>query len=246
MARFSWKAIIALVLVVSSASLAGLHVCIFHNAKDLLFYLSLDIVFVPVQVLLVTLIIERLLTERERSVMMKKLNMVIGAFFSEVGSRLMREMGQTCLDFSELEHRLAISQSWRKADYQEASRFIQSYECRFDSQEINLTDLRNVLVDKRSFILGLLQNPNLLEHEGFTDLLWAVCHLSEELEARDDFESLPQADIDHLEGDIQRAFGLLIRQWLSYMEHLKENYPYMYSLSMRTNPFNQAASAVIS
>jgi len=30
-------------------------------------------------------------------------------------------------------------------------------------------------------LLGLLGNPNLLEHDSFTDLLWAVFHLMEEL-----------------------------------------------------------------
>jgi hypothetical protein len=29
------------------------------------------------------------------------------------------------------------------------------------------------------------------------------------------------------------------------MEHLKDNYPYLFSLAMRTNPFDQDASVIV-
>ncbi|MFP5213419.1 MAG: hypothetical protein ACLGPL_08575 [Acidobacteriota bacterium] len=78
----SWKVWTALVLVSSTIVLSLLHVLIFHDASTLLFYIALDVVFVPFQVLLVSVIIERFLSEREKQVMLKKLNMVVGAFFS--------------------------------------------------------------------------------------------------------------------------------------------------------------------
>lgn len=93
--------------------------------------------------------------------------------------------------------------------------------------------------------MSLLGNPNLLEHEAFTELLWAVFHLAEELGNRRDVSSLPQSDYDHLIGDIKRVYVLLGAEWLSYMRHLQENYPYLFSLAVRTNPFNPAARAEI-
>jgi hypothetical protein len=30
-----------------------------------------------------------------------------------------------------------------------------------------------------------------------------------------------------------------------YMQHLKQNYPYLFSLAMRTNPFDANASAIV-
>jgi hypothetical protein len=100
-------------------------------------------------------------------------------------------------------------------------------------------------LEKRSFVLALLQNPSLLEHERFTDLLWAVCHLTEELDARNDFTGLPASDTQHLGGDVRRAYALLVREWLRYVEHLQENYPYIYSLAVRLNPFNPNANVVV-
>ena len=95
------------------------------------------------------------------------------------------------------------------------------------------------------FMLSLLENPNLLEHESFTDLLLAIFHLSEELVARDTLDGLPQSDYEHLAGDIKRAYTLLIREWLAYMMHLKDNYPYLFSLVIRANPLDADASPVV-
>jgi hypothetical protein len=45
--------------------------------------------------------------------------------------------------------------------------------------------------------------------------------------------------------DIKRVYQLLVREWLSHMEHLKSDYPYLFSLAVRTNPFNPEASAEV-
>ena len=82
----------------------------------------------------------------------------------------------------------------------------------------------------------------MLEHESFTELLWAVFHLAEELSHRPTVSELPDSDYDHLSGDIRRAHQLLVREWLSHMEHLKSDYPYLFSLAVRTNPFDPNAS----
>ena len=91
-------------------------------------------------------------------------------------------------------------------------------------------------------MLNLLENPNLLEHESFTNLLWAVFHLTDELVHRSDLKKLPDSDYQHLAGDIKRAYHQLLIQWLDYMKHLKHDYPYLFSLAMRTNPFDANAS----
>jgi hypothetical protein len=105
--------------------------------------------------------------------------------------------------------------------------------------------MRVFLLEKRDFLLRLLENPNLLEHESFTDLLWAVFHLTEELAHRPKCRELHPRDREHLGKDIQRAYVLLIREWLGYMRHLKNNYPYLFSLAVRVNPFDPNASAEI-
>jgi len=245
MKRLSWKLKIAFVLLGSTVVLGIIHLLLFRDAHDLFFYILLDIVFVPVQVLLVTIILEEFLSQREKESMMKKLNMVIGAFFSEVGSALIRTIYKFCTNKQDLSEHFNIKPDWEVKEYSKAAEFAEKFDYRLEPDISQLKELKAFLTSRRLFILGLLQNPNLLEHEKFTDLLWAVTHLDEELEARVDLESLPASDLAHLNNDTVRALRNLCREWLAYMQHLKSAYPYMYSLSMRLNPFNPASSAVV-
>ena len=110
-----------------------------------------------------------------------------------------------------------------------------------DIDACDLEALKAMLVAEKPFLLGLLSNQALLEHEQFTELLWAVTHLAEELEARKDFSAIPTPDRIHLTGDVKRAYSLLTLQWLSYLEHLQSQYPYLFSLASRVNPLDPNA-----
>jgi hypothetical protein len=65
------------------------------------------------------------------------------------------------------------------------------------------------------------------------------------LEKREQVKELPEKDYAHLAGDIKRAYTLLVQRWLNYVKYLKDNYPYLFSLVMRTNPFDQTASPFV-
>ena len=97
--------------------------------------------------------------------------------------------------------------------------------------------IKTFLGEKSPLLVRLLENPNLLEHESFTDLLWAVLHIKEELEFRFDLAELSSADATHVQGDLERAYRLLASQWLDYMRHLKANYPYLFMTAAHRNPF---------
>lgn len=94
-------------------------------------------------------------------------------------------------------------------------------------------------------MIRLLENPMILEHETFTELLRSVFHLVEELEFRDDLEATPQSDIDHLTADCERIYRLLMMEWIDHLRYLRRNYPYLFSLAVRTNPYNEQATAVV-
>jgi hypothetical protein len=69
-----------------------------------------------------------------------------------------------------------------------------------------------------------------------------IFRLAEELVQRKNFKGLPNTEYQHLAGDMKRVYGLLISEWLAYMEHLKSKYPYLFSLAIRMNPFDPDAS----
>ena len=65
-------------------------VCFFNDPREMLFYFLQDIAFIPIQILIVTIIIEQVLASRDQQALLKKMNMVIGDFFSECGTELIR------------------------------------------------------------------------------------------------------------------------------------------------------------
>jgi hypothetical protein len=214
---------------------------VFGQGQTILFYLIHDVAFLPIEFLLVTVIISQLLASRERAAMLSKLNMVIGAFYSEVGTELLRRMSGFDPDLDGMRELLICRNDWSGERYAEAIEAVSRQEHAVRIRRGDLAGLKEFLIGKRGFMLGLLQNPNLLEHAEFSELLWAVFHLTEELASRDDLTTLPPADEAHLEGDIRRAYGLAIREWLRYMRHLSRDYPYLFSLAVRLNPFDPQA-----
>ena len=236
---------IGLALVGLSAVLYAIHYFIFKDPYHIFLWSFTNLAFLPISVLFVSLIVGRLLAHRDRHARMEKMNMVIGAFFSEVGNDLLRMLANWDENVGELQERFRAVGPW-KLQYFEAARSRLSREPRSigsDSMDLKTTHL--FLDDKRDFLLRLLENPNLLEHEAFTALLRAVLHMAEELGYRDDLTALPETDRAHLASDLRRAYVLLLQQWLQYMAFIKRAYPYLFSLAARTNPFDPSASPIV-
>jgi len=240
-----WQAALGGSLVASSVIIYYLQYVIFGKPEDTFFYMFQDLAFVPVQVLLVTIMLNQLFKRREQLALQKKLNMVIGAFFSEVGSKLLKSFSEFDIRDGELHGALKMTTGWTGRDFKEALARVRAHEFAIDSKKGDLQALREFLSDQKVFLLGLLGNPNLLEHESFTELLWGVFHLTEELSRRQDIEIIPAPDQAHISGDIKRAYTLLLSEWLAYNRHLKDDYPYMYSFVVRTNPFDPDAEVEV-
>jgi hypothetical protein len=242
MKRFKWQIVFGLSLLLLSAAIYIIHFAIFRDAHYIFKYLIGHLAFLPIHVLLVTIVIDQLLRIREKRSLLKKMNMVIGAFFSEVGTTLLKLFSSFDLHFDMMREIFVVTDKWSEHDFSSIVNRLKEFDFKMESKRGDLILLKSFLTGKRTFLLGLLENPNLLEHESFTDLLWAVFHLTEELDKRLDLTVLPGTDYIHLSGDIKRAYVLLISEWLSYMKHLKDKYPYLFSLAVRTNPFDPNAS----
>lgn len=245
MKKYGWLIALGACLVFTSLGIYLIHFLVFEDAHHIYIYLVGDLAFLPVEVLLVTLIIDRMLGMREKRAVMEKMNMVIGAFFSEMGLELLTRFIHSGSCPAEMGAELKFSNSWEDTDFKRAAARVKDHDYRLDRERTDLYALRSFLTEKREFFLRLLENPNLLEHDTFTDLLWATDHLSEELLFRRELDDLSSADFAHLENDAKRVFHLIIFEWLHYLKHLKNNYPYLFSLAVRTNPFDEEACVEI-
>jgi len=245
MKYLNWRVLLGCSLMALSAVFYLIHYAIFRDVHHIFLYLIGDIAFVFVQVLMVTFIIDQLLSQREKRSLLNKLNMVIGAFFSEVGTQLLKSFSDFASHEDQIKKDLFENNDWSNKTFSNINKHLKGYDYRVESQKGDLEGLKNFLLEKRDFLLGLLENPNLLEHESFTELLWAVFHLTEELAFRPGLKQLPDTDYNHLSVDIRRAYHLLIVEWLAYMRHLRDSYPYLFSLAARMNPFDPNPSAVV-
>jgi hypothetical protein len=194
---------------------------------------------------IVASITELFVKRREELLRLQKLNMVTGLFFSELGNGLLRRFVQLDPEVSILQKLLRISNEWDNEDFEKATSNLNKHNFIIDSRRGDFSEIRVYLQSQNNMLLRLLENPIIQEHGTFSDLLRAIFHLRDELMNRSDFFELPDSDIKHLEGDMVRIYKLLALEWVRYMNYLKSNYGYLFSLSMRLNPFDLEASAVV-
>ncbi len=232
-------------LVTLSLALYIVLYLLFHDTQNVMFSFIGNLAFIPIQVLVITLIIDQMLESREKQQRMEKLNMVIGTFFSTIGTPLLSLLVRADPEIDTLRRRLIVRDSWRTNDFAEMKGVIQDYSCGVEIDRIDLDFARDFLLKNEEFMLRLVENPMVFEHESFTDLILAISHLTEELKARDTFSRLPKDDTGHLATDFRRVYLRLIPEWLGYMEYLGIHYPYLFHLAMRKNPFDASASVVI-
>lgn len=233
-------------LLSASAIAYTIHYFIFKDVHHIFIYLIGDLGFLFLDVLLVILLLERLLTLREKKALMSKMNIVIGTFFSEVGLGLLKRINVFVNNWQDLEKECEIGIEWSKKDFKRAMSAVHAFPFAVEIRVENLLELQEYLIAKRSCLMRMLENPNLFEHGQFTDLLWAVFHLSEELSFRgDELDNLPETDYNHIAGDLERVYSQLTALWLQYTQHLKDSYPFLFSLAARINPMNPAASPIV-
>jgi hypothetical protein len=241
-----WQLLMGGALAAVASALYFAQYELFGDAKSVFQGLMGNLAFLPVYILFATMMLDALLRKREKSVLLKKLNMVIGVFYAEAGIPLLESFTAFDLNAESLKRSLGEGGSWSEDDFARLAAALARHPYEIDSTLTEIGPLRDFLLEKRPFLLGLLANPNLLEHDTFTDLLWAVFHLVEELAHRPPGYRPTGADAAHLANDIKRAYALMASDWLAYMHHLKDDYPYLFSLALRTNPFDPSARVEVS
>jgi hypothetical protein len=223
----------------------ALQILAFGSVRNTAFYLLQDLAFLPLELAIVWVLLGRILNAREKRDRLKKLDMAISAFFGEVGSSLV-VMFRNCGTLpAQLTQSLRDLAAWDGRQFAGAMKAARTSDIAIGHSAGLFAGMKSTLHANRSALLRMLGNPNLIEHDTFTDMLWALFHLTDELSARDDFDALPESDLLHLSIDAKRAASELFAQWIGYMWHLKSDYPYLFSLEARRNPFDSGVSVIV-
>jgi hypothetical protein len=235
----------AILLCSCSAAIYLFWFALFGDMHEIGVWFLGNLAFLPLQVLLVTLVLEQVMAARERAERLDKLNVVIGAFYSELGRELLTDFSHLDIKMASMKKSLVFKVGWSGDDYRRLVEQLKAHEYSIEIESADLNKLKERLLQKRDFMLRMMEIPNLLEHETFTDLLRAIFHVTEELEARKDFSLLPKSDMAHLRSDINRSYKLLVIEWLAYMRYMSKEYPYLFHLAVRQNPFDENADVIV-
>src|SRR5512133_3259921 len=132
MKRISWRVKLGLGLIATSAVLLVIHYLIFRDIEHIAVFSVHEIAMMPIEVLVVTMILHSLLERQAHHEKMQKLNMVIGAFFSEVGSPLLARVAGLDSSSAIREHALVDSR-WDARRYEDAKKALLSYDYAVDA-----------------------------------------------------------------------------------------------------------------
>ncbi len=239
MGKLHWQFYFGFFLIALSGALYSVHFALFKDLHHILIYLVGDIAFVPIEVLLVTLVIHKLIDYKEKKATHEKLNMVIGVFFSEIGMELLKNILALDKNRDQIKEDMIVGKNWDEKKIKIANAKIEKYDSKIVADHSSLEILERLLHSKRDFLIKLLENPALLEHDRFTDLLRAIFHLEDELVIRIDINKISDQEKAHIETDIKRAYKPLVLEWVNYLKYLKNRHPHYFLFAVEVNPFKK-------
>lgn len=234
-----------IILLVSSIVIYGIQIILFRRVGETEFYFLQDMAFLPISVLLVTLGLNTVIVRQEQIEKKEKVSVVINEFFAETGIELVVALRVHIANLEGLVPKLQLGGDWQERDFSDSIDAIGKYSFHTALVEADLYSLKETLTYRKDHILRLFENANLMEQDRFTGMLWAVYHVYDELRSRESLSNLPVTDIAHLNLDIQRAFQILLIEWIESMRILKKKYPYLYSLAVRKCPFSGDGDATV-
>ena len=99
-------------LVLLSVILHYVHVLIFKDVHHTMIFLIADIAFIPMEVFFTTIVIDKMLERREKEHLLEKLNMLIGLFYTELGTKLLSDIVKGDAHGVMANHRTITSDTW--------------------------------------------------------------------------------------------------------------------------------------
>ena len=127
-----WKAIAGIGLVTLTLLLMTVHYLLFQDSRYLFTYLLADLAFIPIEVLIVTLVIDQMLESRERQQRLEKMNMVIGISSPGSGPRCSPCSPRADPCPGPLQSQMVAGTDWTSDRFREAHEGLTSWKCRID------------------------------------------------------------------------------------------------------------------
>lgn len=225
--------IVILFLFGLSASIYFLQLYLFKDPATTGFYLLQDLAFLPTTIAVATIVVGKIMEYHEKQNRISKTRMLASSFFSDNGFKLLKILLSFTTVSPEIKDILKINPNWTSKQFATAANKAKTYSFPIHFSTEQLENLKNIFAEKRMALLIIMSNPLLFDHEDFTDMLWAILHLSDELTIRENLTSIPKEELYHLNDDIERVIQGLLANWFMHISYIKDEYPHLYLLALK-------------
>ncbi|PWX52426.1 hypothetical protein CYK89_14360, partial [Clostridium perfringens] len=132
-------------LIGLSLILHYVHYLIFQDLHHTLIFLFADIAFIPMEVFFTTLVIDKLLEKREKEHLRDKLSMLIGVFFSELGTDILNTFVYADDNTEIIAKEALVTKEWNKNEFKNLEKLVDEYEYDIDIKKVDLIALEKKL-----------------------------------------------------------------------------------------------------
>ena len=146
-------------LIGLSLVLHYVHYLIFQDLHHTLIFLFADIAFIPMEVFFTTLVIDKLLEKREKEHLRDKLSMLIGVFFSELGTDILNTFVYADDNTEIIAKEALVTKEWNKNEFKNLEKLVDEYEYDIDIKKVDLIALEKKLNAQKDLVINLITNP---------------------------------------------------------------------------------------
>lgn len=123
--KINWKIKLGILLLIASFLFYIFAYFTFHDLEHILFYIVIDLAFIPIDILIVALVIENIISKKEKEVILEKLDMILGVFFSEIGTKFLAKFSLLHQNEEKIQQELSNIGNWNDKDYKN---FLKSFK----------------------------------------------------------------------------------------------------------------------
>ncbi len=226
-----------LLLLCTSALLYAIHYLIFRDLHHLAIFGLHELAFVPLEVILVTLGLDKLVEKTHREEARSKVSIIETLYFNESGGTMLRYLTSFDPDAARLRELLQVTENWRSSDFRQAIRQLKSYPFLLDLDRIDFFGLHYHLSQRHEYYRSMLENPALTQSEAFTEMIMKIYLLWEELDGRTNLYQLPEKDRNYLAELLHEIYRELTEYWLDNVYNHSIHNRFRLHRAIESNPF---------
>ncbi|TKG96039.1 two pore domain potassium channel family protein [Puteibacter caeruleilacunae] len=181
---------------------------------------------------------EMMIKRHERNNRSRKIYILSGLFFSEMGNKLLPFLANNDKTLERTAEFTLIDETWSEKVYADRLKRLEKFNPDINVKTCDLKRLYEMIRGNKELLMQFLENPALTEDESFTSLIRLIFHLYEEFTYRFQIGALDTTDYEHLEEDIVKLYKALIHEYLLYIENLQDHFPGLFRFAITQSPFS--------